>query len=216
MNQTIYDIELSAEGLPPGVTCVPTKILAGANDGALLLTSVEKPERWAGAIRVIGKATEVVREARGGAVRWTVADGNNDAIRPRLTREIAMAVSAELAPISIAAVEDKRWEIAAGGKIDVPLKVTRRGEFKEALKLKAVGAPGIEPLKEVDVAPDAVTATATIDLTTAKLPVGEHVIRFEALTKGKVRGKDVITAIVSAPIRIGVMPPPPAVAQPTK
>lgn len=205
------DIELHAENLPPGVTCIPTKLAAGANDGVLLLTSVEKPERWAGAIRVTGKAklgeSELVREARGGAVGWTVGDANNDAVRGRLTRDIALAVSAELAPVSIAAVEEKRWEIPAGGKFELPLKVTRRGEFKEALKLKAAGAPSIETMKELEVAPDAATATASFDLATVKIPVGEHVIRFEAQTKGKFRGKDVITTVFSAPIRIAVLPP---------
>ncbi|MEP6672618.1 MAG: PPC domain-containing protein [Chthoniobacter sp.] len=87
------EIELHAEGLPTGVTCQPTKIAAGASEGVVLLTSGEKPERWAGAIRVIGKAkvgdAELVRDARGGAVCWTVADANVDAVRPRLTRDIA-------------------------------------------------------------------------------------------------------------------------------
>lgn len=210
----VGDIELQADGLPPGVTCAPVKLLAGTNETMLLLTSAEKPERWAGSIRIIGKAkirdAEVTREARGGAVIWKAADANVDAVRSRLTRDIALAVSAaEAAPVTVIAAEDKRWEIPAGGKLAIPLKVTRRGEFKEALKLKAAGAPGIEPMKEIDVAADASAATATIDLTTAKIPAGEHVIHFEAQTKGKFRGKDVVTTIYSAPIRIVVQPAPP-------
>lgn len=213
------DIELHAEGLPPGVTCAPVKLLAGANEASLLLTGSEKPERWAGAIHITGKArigdADVVREARGGAVRWAVADANIDLLRPRLTRDIAVAVSAaEAAPVSLAAAEDKQYEIAQGAKLEIPLKVTRRGEFKEALKLKALGAAGIETVKEVDVAADAKVATATIDLATTKLAVGEHVIHFETQTKGKFRGKDVVTTIFSAPIRVAVQPPapPPAAA----
>lgn len=207
------EIELHAEGLPNGVTCKPTTIAAGANEGVVLLTSCEKPERWAGSIRVIGKAKigdkELVREARGGVVCWTVADANVEAVRTRLTRDIVLGVSAaEPAPVSVAATEDKRWEIAAGGKIDIPLKITRRGEFKEALKLKAMGAPGLEPAKEIDVAATATTATATIDLATAKIPGGEYTVHFQTQTKGKFRGKDVITTIYSAPIRIAVQPAP--------
>jgi hypothetical protein len=109
--------------------------------------------------------------------------------------------------VSVAAVEEKSWEVAAGAKLEIPLKVTRRGEFKEALKLKASGATGIETMKEIDVAADAKTATATLDLATTKLAPGEHVIHFEAQTKGKFRGKDVVTTIFSAPIRIAVQPP---------
>ena len=208
------EIELRAEGLPPGVSCAPMKLAAGANEGVLLLTSAEKPERWAGAIRIFGKAkigeAEVSREARGGAVRWAVADSNNDVIRPRLTRDIPLAVgSAEPAPISVTVAEDKRWEVVAGAKLDIPLKIARRGEFKEALKLKAGGAPGIDPLKEFDAAPDAATVTASLDLAVAKIPVGEHTIYFSAQTKGKFRGKDVITTIYSTPVRLAVQAPPP-------
>ncbi|MEP6672617.1 MAG: hypothetical protein ABJF10_25865 [Chthoniobacter sp.] len=117
--------------------------------------------------------------------------------------------AAESAPVSVTTTEDKHWEIAAGSKIDIPLKITRRGEFKEALKLKATGAPGLEPAKEIDVAANANTATATIDLATAKIPSGEYTVHFQAQTKGKFRGKDVITTIYSAPIRIAVQPAPP-------
>ena len=151
----------------------------------------------------------MTHEARGGAVRWTVTDGNIDAIRPRLTRDIALAVSAtEATPVRLAAAEDKQWQVAPGAKLEIPLKVTRHGEFKEALKLKAIGAKGIETMKEIDVAPDATTATATIDLATTKLAAGEYVIHFEAQTKGKFRGKDVVTTIYSAPIRVAVEAPP--------
>jgi hypothetical protein len=94
---------LHAEGLPPGVNTQPTTIAAGANEGFVLLSSCEKPERWIGAIRILGKAkigdSELVREARGGAVSWPVADASAEAVRPRLTRDIALAVSAaESAP----------------------------------------------------------------------------------------------------------------------
>ena len=96
-----------------------------------------------------------------------------------------------------------------GAKLDIPLKIARRGEFKEPLKLKAGGATGIDPLKEIDVAPDAATVTASLDLAVAKIPVGEHTIYFSAQTKGKFRGKDVITTIYSTPVRLAVQTPPP-------
>jgi hypothetical protein len=203
------DIELHAEGLPAGVKCLPTKILAGKDDGYLFLTADEKVERWIGAIRVVGKArigdADVTQEARGGSVVWTVTDFNNDAVRARLTRDFVVAVgSTEPAPITIQGAEEKVWEVASGGKLEIPLKVTRRGEFKEALKLSAAGAPEIDKAKEIDIDAKAERATATIDLATAEIPAGEHTIYFQALTKGKVRGKDTTTTIFSAPIRIVV------------
>jgi len=207
-------IELSAEGLPAGVTCAPTRILAGKTEGWLLLTAGEKPESWAGSIRIVGKAksggNEIVREARGGVIIWPVPDIGTGLVEARLTRDVALAVSAkEAAPISVAPAEDKLWEAPVGGKLAIPLKVTRRDGFKDALKLKGLGAPGMEALKDLDVAAGATAATATIDLGAVKIPAGEYTIYFEAPAKGKFRGKDVSTAIFSGPIRIAVKAPEP-------
>jgi hypothetical protein len=206
------DIELAAEGLPAGVTCVPTRILSGKNEGVLLLTASEKPERWVGPIRIVGKAkigdAELVRDARGAVVRWAVPDFDTEAVQARLTRDFTLAVSAaETAPVSVEPVEEKAWEVAAGGKLEIPLKITRRGEFKQPLKLKGAGAPGIETLKELDVDAAAATATATLDLASVKLPTGSHTIYFQSQAKGKFRGKDVTTTIYSVPIRVAVNAP---------
>ena len=206
------DIELSAEGLPAGVSCVPTKILSGKNDGWLLLAADEKPERWVGCIRVIGKAkagdANLIHEARGGVIVWGVQDIGTARVQTRLTCDIALAVSAkEAAPVSVRPAEDKIWEVTPGGKLDIPIKITRRGEFKDALKLKGAGAPGIETLKEVDVPPGAADAKVTIDLASVKIPAGDHTIYFQSPTKGKFRGKDVSTTVFSVPIRIAIKAP---------
>jgi len=100
--------------------------------------------------------------------------------------------------------------VAVGGKLEIPLKITRRGEFKQPLKLKGVGAPGIETLKELDVDPAAATTTAALDLAVVKLPAGSHTIYFQSQTKGKFRGKDVTTTVYSTPIRIAVKAPEPS------
>ena len=203
------DIELTAEGLPAGVKCVPSKIEPGKNDGMLLLTADEKIAPAVSAIHIIGKGKagdrELQHEARGGAVVWTVADFNVDAVTSRLTGDFMLAVNgAEPAPISIEPTEDKVWEAPAGGKIEIPLRITRRGEFKEALKLKAAGTASIDALKEIDVDPKATTATAMIDLKTVKIPAGIHTIYLSAQTKGKYAKKDTTITVYSAPIRIAV------------
>ncbi len=208
------EIELCAEGLPPGVTCLPTRIVAGKTEGVLLLTAAEKVEPWAGALRVVGKAkiggAEVVRPARGGTVCWSIKDYNIDLPRTRLTRDTVLAVSgADPAPIAIGSAEEKVWEAPAGGKLEIALKVTRRGEFKEALKLKAEGAPAIETQPEIDIPAGAPAAKATIDLAKVKLPPGAHTIHLQGVTKGKFRGKDVTASLYSSPIRVSVKAPEP-------
>ncbi|MEO6787272.1 MAG: PPC domain-containing protein, partial [Chthoniobacteraceae bacterium] len=202
-------IELSATELPDGVKCVPTKIGEGKTDGILLLTAGEKPAKSCAAIRIIGKAkaggTELQREATGGTVVWSVTDYNIDAVPSRLTADFCIAVNgAEAAPIRIEPAEDKVWQAQPGTKLEIPLRITRSGEFKDALKLKAAGVAGIEALKEIDVDAKATTATATLDLKALKLPGGESTIFFSAATKGKYGKKDVTTTVHSAPIRISI------------
>ncbi|MDB6175757.1 MAG: peptidase domain protein [Chthoniobacteraceae bacterium] len=200
------EIDLNVEGLPPGVTSLPSKIPAGKTEALLLLTAAESVQRSIGAMRIIGKAKagsiDLAHDARGGTVTWNIADYNNDPVPVRLTRDFPLAVNAaETAPVSVDPLEVKQWEIAVGGKLEIPLKITRRDEFKEVLKLKAYGAPGIEAFKEFDA--DA-AATATIDLAAVKIPPGTHTIYFSALTKGKFKGKDVTLTVYSAPIEIVV------------
>ena len=121
------EIELSAEDLPPGVACCPTKILAGKNDGLLLLTATESAAHWVGVIRILGKAhigdRDAVHEARSGTVSWSVPDYNNDPVPVRLARQFMLAVSGtETAPIGIEPAEDKVWEAAPGTKLEIPLE----------------------------------------------------------------------------------------------
>ncbi len=202
-------IELSATNLPEGVKCVPMKIADGKTEGVLLLTAGDKPAKNCSAIQIVGKAKigdgEVQREASGGAVVWTVADYNIDAVPSRLTADFSIAVNgAEAAPIRIESAEDKVWQAAKDAKLDIPLVIKRSGEFKEALKLKAAGIAAVDAVKEIDVDAKASTATVSLDLKALKIPAGEHTIFLSTQTKGKYRGKDVATTIYSAPIRIAI------------
>jgi len=202
-------IELSAESLPDGVKCVPTKIEAGKTDGLLLLTAGDKLAKACVAFRVIGKGKvgdqELRREALGGTVVWSVADFNIDAVPSRLTADFVLAVNGtEAAPIRIEAAEDKTWQAMAGEKLEIPLRITRSAEFKEPLKLKAGGVAGIDPMKEIDADGKATSVTATLDLKALKLPAGDSTIFFSTQTKGKYHNKDTTVTVYSAPIRIAI------------
>src|SRR5438876_89312 len=127
-----------------------------------------------------------VREARAGTISWTVPDYNSEAVRPRLMRELFLTVSgAESAPITIEPAENRIWEAVAGTKLQIPLKVTRRGEFNETLKLKAAGVSGLDGLKELDVDSKTNAVTLEIDPGQQKLSTGSYTFYLQAQTKGK-------------------------------
>lgn len=186
------DIALKVEGLPAGVTCNDAKIEKDKNSTLILLTATESAAHWVGPLRVVGKArigdTDVVGEARGGTVNWTVTDYNNEAIQSRLTRDVALAVSGvESAPISIEAAENKVWETPEVGKLQIPIRLIRRAEFNANLKLKAAGLPALEKLKEIEVDGKATNATVELDLTQYKIPPGTHSFYLQTQTPGKYR-----------------------------
>ncbi len=50
------DVEVSAEGLPPGVTCRSVSIGSKPSQGVLVFESAEDAAAWAGTVKVVGKA----------------------------------------------------------------------------------------------------------------------------------------------------------------
>jgi hypothetical protein len=203
------DIELGAEGLPQGVSCAATRIPAGRNEGVLLLTAPEKAAPWIGPIRLVGRARigegECTREARSAVVIWNVGNYDEDSVPTRLSRGVTIALSgAETSPLTVESAEDKVWEAATGGKLEIPLRITHRGEMKQDLKVTARGAPAIEGFKDFSIDSKAETVTATIDLAAIKIPAGTYTIFLSGPTKVRFRDKDVDMIACSAPIRIQV------------
>jgi len=186
------DIQLSVEGLPPGVTCGGAKIDAGKNSALLFLTAAEEAQGWTGPVAVVGKAkvgdTEVVHEAQSGTLRWSVGDYNAEPVRARLAREVFLAVSHnEAAPVTIEMGEPKIWESTPTAKLQIPVKITRRGEFNANLKLKAAGFAALDSLKELEIDGKSTNATLVIDLAQQKVSPGTHTVYLQTQTAGKYR-----------------------------
>ena len=208
-------IELEALDLPDGVTCVPTTILAGKSEGHVILSAKEGVAPFTGAIKIVGRATlatgTLERTAQPAGTQWMVPTINNGDVTPYLIKECVLGVLAsESAPLAIAPMSEVPAEVVVGGKLEFTMQVTRRGEFREALKLKAAGALGVETLKDVDAEAKAQEVKVTLDTAALKLPAGNHSVYFTALTKGKFRGKDVTTTVYSTPLSFTVKAPEPA------
>ncbi len=134
------DIEVSAQGLPSGVTCSSILIGATTSTGSLMLTASENAPGWTGSVRLVGRSllrgNETIRYARSGVAVWNSANRQTEIIPFRLTSDLALAVTdKEMLPALVQVAEDKVWETSRGGKLEIPIKVTRRGDFKEDLTL---------------------------------------------------------------------------------
>ncbi|HVX63924.1 MAG TPA: PPC domain-containing protein, partial [Pirellulales bacterium] len=138
------EITVTAEGLPAGVTSQPVVIGVGQNTATLVLTASDQAPAFAGEIRIVGRAkigeAEVARTARPGTVLH--AAPVNVSAPARLARSLTLAVAAtETAPFLVELGEGKTWEMSRAGNLDIPVKVTRRGEVKGNLTLTALGLP---------------------------------------------------------------------------
>ena len=186
------EIRLTTEGLPDGVSCAGARIPEGKPSTLLAFTAKEDMASWYGAVRIVGRAklgeTEVTREARGGSVVWQVPDFNEETVYARVTRDVSIGITgSEAAAITIEPVEDKVVEAMEGMKIQIPLKITRRDEFNDALKLKAVGVTALDALGELEVKAKTNSVTLEIDLGKFKLTPGLHSFILQAQTTGKYR-----------------------------
>src|SRR5439155_4173497 len=83
--------------------------------------------------------------------------------------------------------ENRISEAVSGTKLQIPLTLTRRGEFNETLKLKAAGVAGLDGLKELAVDSKTNAAALEIDPGQQKLSAGTYTFYLQAQTKGKYR-----------------------------
>ena len=185
-------IELSIENPPPGLRFEADRIDEGKNSDFILLTAADDAPAFAGPLKLVGRSKvgekELHRDARGGTMIFPV--GTTDTERPesRVTQPFSIAImDKESAPVSIAAAEFKTWDAQTNGKVEIPLRVTRRGDFNAKLKLKPLGPGTAEALKEFEIEPTATNAVLKLDLAALKLPPGRHVFAVQGMTTGKYR-----------------------------
>lgn len=192
------EIELFVDGLPLGVTAPKVVVSAEAAATNVVIAAAESAESWSGPIWIRGVAQvdgkPIVRHARGGAVIWGTANRQGQLPEFRATQSIVLAVCGkDLDAAFVQAGDDKVWETSLGGNIVVPVNLTRRGEYKEAVKLVAVGLPGeIKPGElNLDANTSAVNLTIPINNQNTKPGVYTFYLRSDSKFK-HVRNPDAI------------------------
>lgn len=199
------DLELSATNLPAGVSAAPGRIAAGQGAGQILLTANETAA-GVGEVRIVGQAmigtNAVVHLAASGTAVRPAADFDQEMVSTRLTRDSAIAVSAvEFAPITLAPAEAKTFEATVEGKLMLPVKVTRRGDFNAAFNVKPAGHPALDKAKDASIVEKATNAIVEINLAEAKLPEGTHTLWVQGTVAGKYRNNPEALAVVEAELK---------------
>ena len=128
------EIELSMEGLPPGVSAAGLKIPAGKSVGHLIISADAAAKRGHSLATVVGRATidgkVVTRPCRLASMEWPVKDAKQEIPSPRLFADIPVSVTdAEASPLTLTAAEDKVWKATVGETLTIPLQAEWRGDF---------------------------------------------------------------------------------------
>ncbi|QDU25789.1 hypothetical protein ETAA8_08600 [Anatilimnocola aggregata] len=193
------DIEITAEGLPEGITCRAAAIGGEVSSAALVFTANEDAKPWAGMVKIVGKSKvgdkDVTRESRYGSMVWGSANRQQGLPEFRLLRSFQLSVAdKETEAASIQVGEDKIWETSLGGNLEIPVSVIRRGDFKEAIKLTAVGLPNDLKPKEINLAADAKEGKFELQINQQNAKPGIYTFYMKGDTKQKyVRNPEAVT-----------------------
>ncbi|MGC3966479.1 MAG: PPC domain-containing protein [Pirellulales bacterium] len=178
-------IRLRCEGLPAGATAAEAVIPAGQDSAALSIAVAENAPAWTGTVRIIGQAkvdgNDVSRAARMPTI--TAAGAQKKPAEARLAQELTLSIGgAEQFPATVLLGDGKLVETKQGTKIEIPVRVARRGDFKEQLTLAAAALPANVKAANVVVAPGAKEGKLVVE-PAANAPVGEFTIYLNTQVK---------------------------------
>ena len=195
------DVQISVEGLPAGVTCAGAIVGGDVDRTQLVIVAADSVAAWSGPIKIVGKSQiggkEVVREARYSQIVWGTTNRQQQPPAYKLVKNLNLTVvDKELSPAFIQIGEDKVWETSIGGTIEIPVTVTRRGDFKEALKLNSVGIPDQMKAKELNLDGNTNAGKFELVLNQQNTQPGTYTLAMRADTKQKyARNPDAIAAV---------------------
>jgi hypothetical protein len=169
-------IELNVEGLPPGITCDKALVAAGGNEAMLVLRAAEDATDWVGNIKVVGRSLSANPQERAALAATTLRGmtPTRNTIESRLAANLTLRVNGlDTAPLLVALGDGQTLEMSRGGKLPVPIKVTRRAGGAGKCTLRPQHLPAKVTLGEVAVEGDKSEATAELTIA-PDAPVGEY------------------------------------------
>ncbi len=140
-------IELKLEGFPDGVEIAPSTMASGVSKIELPFRIRSDAPAWSGLVSVVGSArigeSEVRQHAESVSINWTVNDYDKERVFSRVGDALIVGSVEEKVPLVIVPTENKIWETALGGKIDIPFKLTANAEIKDKITIQAIDFPGM-------------------------------------------------------------------------
>ena len=174
-------LNISLEGLPPGITAEPAVIAEGQLETELLLYADENAPAYTGPIRAVARATingaEVVQGLEPATIS-TSASGDRGYPESRLASQLMLRVlEQETAPMQIRAGQGAVIEVQQGANVPIPVRAVRRTGGEAKCILRPQNVPPKVTFGEFELAPGAVEANPELKVA-ADAPVGEYTVWF--------------------------------------
>lgn len=180
------EIQLSIEGLPNGVTCSGAVVDKKVNTAALVIQATDGVAAWQGPIRVIAKAKvteqqEVTRPARFGTIKWGTQNRQADPPKFRPSRDLTLVINdKEVEPAAIQIGDGNVVTTSLGGKVTLPVTITRRGEWKTPIKLTRAGTPDQMVPKDMNLDNNTNNGNFELELFRQDVPLGTYTFYMRA------------------------------------
>jgi hypothetical protein len=215
-------VTLRIEGLPAGVTGREFTVPNGIASASLVVRAAADAKTWSGRVKITGTSGDLSVTAREAIPRWSVGNTGSERLGVRLSSDgFVLAVQdAEAAPLAIEPAEQKVYESALGGSIEVPVKFTRDASlkgFKGEWEALLMGLPGLRQAPVVKPPGDAKDAKLVLNLqrkdgnefqpgTWTCYATARGTIKWKPDEKAP--EKEVADAVWSSPITVKIEPSP--------
>ncbi len=170
-------IRVSAEGLPPGVTCDRAIIAANQNQTQLTLMASDDVLGEIASIRVVGHSEDdaTIRQATPVTIA-AVKGGNREFTRLRVADELVIAVSEkDVAPVTVRigaqlAESSTIAEVKKGETLQIAVTVNRREGGSDPITLRPKDLPPGVTAPEITIAGDKTDGTIVLTVTPNAAP----------------------------------------------
>ncbi|MCB1275056.1 hypothetical protein [Prosthecobacter sp.] len=171
-------VELKADKLPAGVTCLGGFIGKGQSLGYIAFQAAADAPAGAGVLDGIPQSR---------FVSFALADLTRGYTQYRSSGAPVLGVSTQTSPALIQTEKTDIFEVAADAKLDIDLKVTRHADFTDALTLKALGLIDAAKAPTVAIPAKGNAGKLSLDVKALKLAPGDYGLILTGPAKMKVR-----------------------------
>lgn len=182
-------IQITCEGLPPGVVAYPATIAPGQTETQLVFYAEESATNWVGQIQPIAKGSwtdpsnaiqEITLPVKPSTIAIS-ASGDRGLPQSRLSNQWQLKIiDQEAAPIQLKAGDGPAWtlEIPLGGSAKLPIKAVRRAGGDQKGIMRPQNVPAKVTLGEFELPPNAAEASPEIKVAADATP-GEYTVWFQ-------------------------------------